>query len=167
MSWRWAWGVAMALVCCSLANAREAQWQSAWVSWVLDGDTVQVLLAGQHDAIKLRLEGIDAPEVCQPGGAASRDALIALALRQSVQVDLLAEDVYGRQVARIRRGNLDLGAEMVRTGMAWAYRYRVGSGPYAKLQKLAQQENRGLFAASDTAMAPPVFRKFHGPCHGP
>ncbi len=60
---------------------------------------------------------------------------------------------------------MDLGAEMVRSGMAWAYRYRVGAGPYAKLQKAAQQDKRGLFAVSDTAMAPPVFRQFHGSCH--
>jgi len=62
---------------------------------------------------------------------------------------------------------VDLGAEMVRSGMAWAYRYRVGAGPYAKLQKLAQQDKRGLFAAAETAMTPPVFRKFHGSCQTP
>jgi endonuclease YncB( thermonuclease family) len=68
-------------------------------------------------------------------------------------------------VAQVRIDGVDLGAEMVRSGMAWAYRYRVGAGPYAKLQKIAQKDKRGLFAASDAAMAPPVFRKFHGTCH--
>jgi endonuclease YncB( thermonuclease family) len=137
-----------------------------WVSWVMDGDTLLVVLDDQHEPIKVRVKDIDAPESCQPGGEASREALVALAMRQRVEVDLVAEDVYGRQVARVMRGDLDLGAEMVRTGMAWAYRFKTGKGPYARLQRQAQAQQTGLFAAKETAMSPPVFRQFHGSCHG-
>ena len=73
----------------------------------------------------------------------------------------------GRTLHLGRLAGQDVGAEMVRSGMAWAYRYRVGAGPYAKLQKAAQKDKRGLFAASETAMAPTVFRQFHGICHDP
>jgi micrococcal nuclease len=131
----------------------------------MDGDTVLLVKPGQSEPVKLRVDAIDAPEICQPGGEASRDAMILLALRKSVSVDERGRDHYGRQVARLTIDEVDLGAEMVRTGMAWAYRYRVGAGPYAKLQKLAQKDKRGLFAAPHTAMAPPVFRQFHGSCH--
>jgi endonuclease YncB( thermonuclease family) len=55
---------------------------------------------------------------------------------------------------------------MVRSGMAWAYRFRTGKGPYAGLQRQAQKQKIGLFAAPEAAMSPPVFRKFHGTCHG-
>ena len=65
-------------------------------------------------------------------------------------------DVYGRYIGRLIMDGDDLGAEMVRTGMAWAYRYRAGAGPYAKLQKRAQEDKRGLFGASETAMTPAV-----------
>jgi micrococcal nuclease len=144
--------------------AQEGAW-TGWVSWVMDGDTVLLVKPGQDEPVKLRVDAIDAPEICQPAGEMSRDAMIRLALRKSVQVDERGHDHYGRQVARLSIDGMDLGAEMVRSGMAWAYRYRVGAGPYAKLQKAAQKDKRGLFAVSDTAMAPPVFRQFHGSCH--
>jgi endonuclease YncB( thermonuclease family) len=155
-------GVWLALSSCGTAAAT----QPGWVSWVMDGDTLLVVLDEQPEPIKVRVKDIDAPETCQPGGEASREAMIGLAMRQRVEVELVAEDVYGRQVARVLRGDLDLGAEMVRTGMAWAYRFKTGKGPYARLQRQAQERRAGLFAAKETAMSPPVFRQFHGSCHG-
>jgi endonuclease YncB( thermonuclease family) len=132
----------------------------------MDGDTVLLVREGQHEPVKLRIEGIDAPETCQPGGAQARDALIRLALRKSVQVVDHGHDTYGRQIGRLSVDGVDLGAEMVRTGMAWAYKFRTGKGPYAGLQRQAQKQKMGVFAAPDAAMSPPVFRKFHGTCHG-
>ena len=160
---RW---LGVALLCaCAWAGPVSAEMRSGWVSWVMDGDTLLVVLDGESEPVKVRIKDIDAPESCQPGGEAAREAMIALAMRQRVEVDRVAEDVYGRQVARVMRGELDLGAEMVRTGMAWAYRFKTGKGPYARWQRQAQQERRGLFAARETAMSPPVFRQFHGSCH--
>jgi endonuclease YncB( thermonuclease family) len=140
---------------------------TAWVSWVMDGDTLLLVPQGQKEPVKVRVDGIDAPESCQPGGEAAREVMIRLAMRKTVQLRAFGHDHYGRQVAQVSIDGMDLGAEMVRTGMAWAYRYRAGAGPYAKLQKLAQEDKRGLFGASETAMTPAVFRKFHGSCHAP
>jgi micrococcal nuclease len=151
---------------CLVAGLAWADVHPGWVSWVMDGDTLLVVLDAQHEPIKVRVKDIDAPESCQPGGEAAREAMIGLAMRQRVEVELVAEDVYGRQVARVMRGDLDLGAEMVRTGMAWAYRFKTGKGPYARLQRQAQAQRAGLFSAKETAMSPPVFRQFHGSCHG-
>lgn len=158
-------GLLCSLLACPVVWADEAVATSAWVSWVMDGDTLLLVPQGRKEPITVRIDGIDAPETCQPGGDASRDAMIRLALRKTVQVQAFGQDHYGRQVAQVRIDGVDLGAEMVRSGMAWAYRYRVGAGPYGKLQKVAQKEKRGLFAASEAVMAPPVFRKFHGTCH--
>ena len=137
----------------------------AWVSWVMDGDTVLLVPEGEREPVKWRIQGIDAPESCQPGGEASRDVLIALVLRRTVQIEPHGHDSYGRQLGRLWVGEADVGAEMVRTGMAWAYSYRSGRGPYAALQREAQRHKRGLFAARETAMSPAVFRQFHGSCH--
>jgi endonuclease YncB( thermonuclease family) len=132
----------------------------------MDGDTVLLVRHGQLEPVKLRIDGIDAPEICQPGGAQARDTMIRLALRKSVEVDDRGQDIYGRQVGRLSVDGVDLGAEMVRSGMAWAYRFRTGKGPYAGLQRQAQTQKMGVFAAPEAAMSPPVFRKFHGTCHG-
>lgn len=146
------------------AQASEA-W-TGWVSWVMDGDTVLLVRQGQLEPVKLRIDGIDAPEICQPGGVQARDTMIRLAMRKSVEVGDRGQDVYGRQVGRLSVDGVDLGAEMVRSGMAWAYRFETGKGPYAGLQRQAQTQKTGLFAAPEVAMSPHVFRKFHGTCHG-
>ena len=141
----------------------------AWwgvVTFVSDGDTVWVQPLQANEAYKIRLLGIDAPEICQAGGPEARDAMILLALRKPVQVTDHGQDVYGRQIGRLSVDGVDLGAEMVRSGMAWAYRFRTGKGPYAGLQHQAQKQKTGVFAADEVAMSPPVFRKFHGTCHG-
>ena len=94
-------GVGLALVALS-AGAQDEQGRdevySARVSRVFDGDTVWVkpLAGGQYR--KLRLEGIDAPEICQSGGEASRDALARRVLNQVVEVRVRAQDDYGRGV---------------------------------------------------------------------
>lgn len=159
MNWR-----GMGLGVWLLGVQAMAATHEGWVSWVMDGDTLLVVMDEHQEPVKIRVKDIDAPETCQPGGEASRDAMIALAMRQRVEVEWVAEDVYGRQVARVRRGDLDLGAEMVRSGMAWAYRFRTGKGPYARLQRQAQKDRVGLFSARETAMSPPVFRQFYGSC---
>jgi micrococcal nuclease len=166
MTARW-WFCCWLLLAGPAAGAAEPTLSKAWVSWVMDGDTLLLVQEGHKEPVKVRVDGIDAPETCQPGGEASRDAMIRLALRKTVQLREFGQDHYGRQVAQVSIDGVDLGAEMVRSGMAWAYRYRAGAGPYAKLQKRAQQDKRGLFGASEAPMTPGVFRKFHGSCHAP
>ena len=171
--WCWCGVFCLALPLQALAQALE----QAWVSWVMDGDTVLLVPeggrnSGDREPVKLRLLGIDAPESCQPGGERSRDVLIGLVMRRSVRVEPHGHDSYGRQLGRLWLGAQDVGAEMVRSGWAWAYSYRTGRGPYAALQREAERERRGLFGAqgSDGAdrsapMSPSVFRQFHGSCH--
>ena len=139
--------------------------QTAWVSWVMDGDTVLLVPEGEREPVRLRIQGMDAPESCQPGGERSRNALIDRVLRKTGQVASHGVDSYGRQLGKLWVGNEDVGADMVRAGWAWAYSFRTGRGPYAALQREAQRERRGLFAARETAMSPSVFRQFHGSCH--
>lgn len=155
--------------CCALvlvlsSGVGAAQVWSGHVIGVMDGDTVLLVREGQRQAIKLRIDGIDAPEICQTGGAQAREAMVRLALRQAVQVDDRGVDSYGRSVGRILVDGVDLGAEMVRTGMAWAYRFRTGKGPYAGLQGQAKKHKLGVFADPAGAMPPPEFRKLHGAC---
>lgn len=131
----------------------------------MDGDTVLLVPEGSAQAIRLRLQDIDAPERCQNGGEAARDALMDLVHRRTVQYAIRAEDSYGRQIGRLQVQAQDVGAELVRRGWAWAYSYRTGRGPHAALQRQAQRERRGVFAADAQPMSPALFRQFHGSCH--
>jgi len=78
----WLLGVGAALL---VASAHALPF--AWVSWVMDGDTVLLLPEGEREPVRLRIQGIDAPESCQVLGERSREALMALVLRKTVQVE--------------------------------------------------------------------------------
>ncbi len=134
------------------------------VAFVSDGDTLWVRPHGGGAPRKLRIEGIDAPEICQAGGEAARAALKRRVLHQQVEVTVRSHDDYGRGLAHIRVNGNDLGAELVRAGQAWSYRWRRSLGPYAAEEAAARAAGLGLFAARQAEL-PRVFRQRHGPCH--
>ena len=160
-------GMALMTVCASAQEApRQDDVYSARVSRVFDGDTVWVkpLAGGRYR--KLRLEGIDAPEICQRGGEASRDVLAQRVLNQVVEVRVRAQDDYGRGVARIVHQGDDVAAWMVSAGQAWSYRWRSSPGPFAEEEAAARERRRGVFKET-SAELPRDFRKRHGPCPMP
>jgi len=136
------------------------------VSRVVDGDTLWVKTEGDGEPpVVVRLDGIDAPESCQVGGAESTAALNALALGRTVTVRVVARDEHGRSVGKVFDGDKDLGDRMVRDGHAWSSRYQYDRGPYVAEERMALALKRGLHAAGG-AIQPRDFRKQHGPCDG-
>jgi micrococcal nuclease len=145
------------------ASGHAATGFAGKVSHVSDGDTLWVAPDGGGAPRKVRIDGIDAPEICQPGGRASRAALEQRALGRHAQVQVRRRDDYGRELARVRVDGQDVGAWMVREGQAWSYRWRRQAGPYAAEETQARQARRGLFAAVGPEQ-PRDFRRRHGPC---
>ena len=134
------------------------------VSYVTDGDTLWVQTDAGDPARKLRMAGMDAPEICQQGGTAARELLVQLALRQRVTVNIVSEDQWGRGLATVARDGKDLGAQMVRAGQAWSYGWRGRPGAYAAEEALARQTHQGVFVVAEPE-SPRDFRKRHGSCH--
>ena len=133
------------------------------VTRVSDGDTLWVRPAEGGRPIKIRLDGVDAPEICQPGGREARQALEKLVLRQPVTLEVRVRDDYGRRVATLRREGRDIGEQLVRQGLAWNYRYHGVRGPYAVAEDEARAARRGVFG-DPAALPPREFRERHGPC---
>ncbi len=131
---------------------------------IVDGDTVWVRPDSGGRPLKLRLEGIDAPEICQAGGEASRAWLVRQVLQKSVRVVVSRQDDYGRGLARVHLRRKDVGAQIVRSGHAWSYRWRSSLGPYAAEERLARRSRLGLFAVSAPEL-PRDFRKRYGSCY--
>jgi micrococcal nuclease len=144
-------------------NGTERRWVGV-VTHVTDGDTLWVRAAGAAEAVKIRLEALDAPEICQTGGQASRQVLAALTMGQVVVVQPRRHDSYGRVLAKLSVHGQDLGSTLVAQGQAWSYSGRAGTGPYATQQAHARAARRGLFA-DPKAQEPRQFRKQHGSCH--
>lgn len=137
------------------------------VTVVVDGDTVRVRPVDRGGRpVAVRLYGIDAPEICQSGGAEARDALKRQLMGQRVLVRGQAHDRYRRLLARIEWHGEDPAASLVAGGWAWAYQFRAGQGPYAAQQQQAENRHLGLFAAGRPE-EPAAFRKRHGACPHP
>jgi len=135
----------------------------AKVTHVHDGDSlwVQPLDGGRRQ--RLRLDGIDAPEICQTDGREARDRLAAMVMQRQVQVEVTGQDRYRRTLARVWLGDEDVQAVMVAEGWAWSYRVRGRAGPYDREEAGARRQRLGLFA--DPRPEPPGdFRRRHGPC---
>lgn len=130
----------------------------ATVVTVLDGDTVTVVQG--HKTTTVRLAGIDAPEKLQEYGSASRDALAALVLRKEVQVSPRAVDDYGRVIAVLHAGRVNVNEDQLRRGMAWEYSQYHGDKALVALQAEARRARRGLWAGVHP-QPPWIFRKSH------
>ena len=142
---------------------RTTSWQGT-VTHVTDGDTLWVRPSRGDAAHKIRLHGIDAPEICQTYGLVSRDTLASRLMGKRVHVKVRRLDTYGRSLAHVALNGHDTGAWMVQQGAAWSYRYRRDPGPYAHQEGQARSQRLGLFADAQ-AERPRDFRLRHGCCH--
>lgn len=169
-------GAVLALVgaCCGVLSSGTAAADepsaemvyAARVSRVFDGDTLWVKPLDGGRYRKLRVDGIDAPEICQSGGTASRDVLARRVLHQVIEVRERGHDDYGRGIVKLRHQDDDIAAWMVAQGQAWSYRWGRSIGPFKKEEAQARQARKGLFADA-SAELPRAFRQRHGPCPMP
>lgn len=143
-----------------------ARWLAS-VTYVVDGDSIWVRPA-DGGRVRLRLEGIDAPEICQSFGTQARQAMQAMALGQQVWVTIRAYDVYDRAIAQVVRvrDEVDVAQQMVRDGWAWANRFHGRPSRYGGEESAARAAGRGLFAQPEPEW-PGDFRRRHGPCTQP
>ena len=151
-------GLAAVLFLLGTLNAAHAEEFSAKVIVVMDGDTVLVLRDNMR--IKVRLAEIDAPEIAQPFGEKSKQSLAELVLNKQVHVDSQAVDVYGRLVALIKVGDLNVSHEQVQRGMAWASSRSKKGKTLLTLQNGAKKTKRGLWSQTNP-MPPRNWRKAH------
>jgi endonuclease YncB( thermonuclease family) len=109
-----------------------------------DGDTIRI---GEN---RLRLQGIDAPEMRQTCtragkpyscGETARDVLIGMILRQQVQCRSSGRDRYKRLLVRCTAGGRDINAAMVEQG--WAVSY---GRDYEAEEARARRHSLGLWA---------------------
>ena len=133
---------------------------------ISDGDTLWVEPEAGGAPRKLRLLGVDAPELCQSGGVAAREALRALVMQRRLRVQVQYLDDYGRGLARIEVGGQDVAEALVSQGWAWSSRWRHSLGPYAVQEAQARQAKLGVFAQPKPEL-PRDFRRRHGSCFVP
>ncbi|MAY63928.1 MAG: exopolysaccharide biosynthesis protein [Rhizobiales bacterium] len=124
---------------------------------VIDGDSLE--LAGR----RVRLWGIDAPELSQTCGTAdavtscgriARERLRALVAKGDFSCRLLGADRYKRDLADCNAGEIYVNAEMVRSGFAVAY------GGFLREERHARAGGKGIWAQD--FVRPAEWRKQEG-----
>ena len=130
------------------------------VSWVYDGDTVQIKSHGVK--ILARVWGIDTPEKKQPGGKDALWYLVRMAKGKKVRVVPVESGKYGRLIAKLYVKDKFVNLEMVKAGHAWWYKH---FSPEWKAGEEAQAEaraaKRGIWGAETPPINPYKWRKTH------
>ena len=146
------------------AQASVLQLLSGSVADVKDGDTIVVEdRVGQF--LTVRLNGVDSPELGQSYGREARSLLRKLLTGQSVRVEIVKMDRYGRYVGKVTLSDgTDAGLAMVRSGLAWWYqRYAQDQAPadrtaYESAERDARSKRVGLWR-DERPIAPWEFRQ--------
>lgn len=131
--------------------------QTCRVTRVSDGDTLDALCGtgSRAQKVRIRLRGIDAPELRQPHGTAARQRLNQLCHQQTIRLPQRPDkDRYGRVLADVQCQQQDAGELLVRSGLAWYYRSTARDYPtLVKLETQAKRHKRGLWG--DAKPTPP------------
>jgi len=158
----WPFLIVLMFTCSSPAYV-HADTLKGQVVKVADGDTITVQ-DDQGQKHRIRLAGIDAPEMNQPYGLHSKNNLRSLVAGQTVKVEYEKRDRYNRIVGKVLIDGLDVGLEQVRVGLAWHYKRYQGEQSsedrqlYADYEKAAQSRRMGLWAGPES-VAPWEWRR--------
>ena len=113
-----------------------------------DGDSITVLSV-EKKQIKIRLEGIDAPELKQAFGSRAKEHLSSLIMGKDVTLIVKGEDLYKRTLSKIFLGAQDVNLSMVRDGFAWHYSKYSKDKKFAEAEADAKIKKKGLWIDLD------------------
>jgi len=119
---------------------------------VHDGDSITVLTTDKVQ-VKVRLEGIDAPELKQAFSQQSKMAMSEMVFGKVVTLHATGTDRYKRTLAVVMVDDVNANLELVRRGLAWRFDKYSKDVALLAAQREAQPARRGLW--SDTAPVPP------------
>jgi endonuclease YncB( thermonuclease family) len=133
---------------------------------IYDGDTFQVQCDGRKQ--KIRLCGIDAPEVKQPLGIEARNYLRALISSSKGQVIVIEmeRDKYNRTVAEVLldspSGERSVQEEMLKAGFAYHYKQYSGNchnrDVFDSAEAIGRSQQRGVWQLQGGGQGPWDYR---------
>ena len=135
---------------------------SGYVVEVGDGDNITV--SNQKRPVRVKLLGVDAPEKTQAFDEVATQHLRDLILNKFVTVQYSGLGQHGVLIGKVLFHDLDIGAQMIRDGVAWFDPNNKGTlseaecEMYRQSEEAARNEKRGLWQAGD-AVAPWEFVK--------
>ena len=127
------------------ASNEGSELVSGKVVKVMDGDTYELLLENKT-TVRVRMEGIDAPETGMPYCKKATEYLKGLTKGQTIKISLSNKDQYGRVVSySYLDDGRELSREMIKAGYAWHYKQYNKDAELANLEIEARAAKRGLW----------------------
>lgn len=138
------------------------------VTKVYDGETIKA--KGHGAEIKIRLAGIDAPEICksiretgQPFSRKSKEYLAGLVLNKTVEIEGYGYQRYNEILGSIFLDGESVNLKMVRAGLAEVNRGNSPSDlefePFVKAENEARSAKKGIWIKGDKYVSSKVWRK--------
>lgn len=124
---------------------------------IVDGDTFDILTKS-NITLRIRMNGIDAPERGQDYYKICKQGLASLIFKKNVTITTFGYDKYKRTIADVTCNNKLVNLQMVENGWAWHYVKYSANTDLATAAKNAKQKKLGLWNM-ENAVAPWEFRK--------
>lgn len=150
------------LASCNGNNNSKAETDSdiGKVVGIIDGDTYDILLDG-HKTVRIRMEGIDAPEKGMPFYRKAKKHLSDLCFGKTIRLEIRDTDRHGRKVAfSYLEDGTELSHEMIKAGLAWHFKKYNSDDDLAKLEIEAQNAKIGIWS-TEKPMSPWENRALH------
>jgi len=143
------------LFSCSNSNQQESNENSTSgkVIAIIDGDTYDILLDG-NKTVRIRMEGIDAPEKGMPFYRVAKKYLGELCFEKNVRLEIHDTDSRGRMIAfTYLEDGTEISHEMIKAGLAWHFTKYNKDEDLATLEVQARESKLGLW--TDESPMPP------------
>lgn len=107
--------------------------------FVVDGDTFFL------NGLKIRLYGIDSPELRTPFATQSKNKLKELITNGKITYKIITIDKYNRYVCKVYCAGKDVSYEMIRTGYAFCYHRYCNELSYKEAEIYARKKKLGVW----------------------
>jgi endonuclease YncB( thermonuclease family) len=139
------------LTAAELADSAQGE-----VVGVHDGDTCTLLVG--KDEYKIRLEGIDTPELGQAFGKNAKQALSNYVFGKEVTARISGQDRYQRYLGTLLVDGQNVNLQLVKDGCAWHYKDYSSDEALAAAETAARSAGLGLWQDA-AAVAPWQWRR--------
>jgi len=127
---------------------------------IIDGDTYDILIQG-NETIRVRMEGIDAPEKGMPFYKKSKKYLSEICFNKQVTMKITGNDKYNRILAlTYLEDGKELSYEMLKAGLAWHFKKYNSDSELSDLEIEARHLRKGLWI-EENPMTPWTNRSYH------
>ncbi len=145
---------ALVLIATPDSHAAPAKQMQARIAAINDGDTLTVIDFSQKRHI-IQMDGVDAPELGQPYGEASKKHLERRLFKKNVVIMWNRTTKEGAKLGKVLLNNGDVNQLQIRTGSAWAsgeitVNYSGNDkARYAAAQAVAKEKGLGLWRTAN------------------